>query len=401
LCFLIIYSLNSRKQIMHKHVVCNYRKIRTMKRIYILLLIIITNSCKTENIEKSISGNFTGMNGEFSITLDSIDSDGKSFKIDSIRVINNSFEFKNLRSKKTKKYQIKVISDSLKRTISYITIWFENEDVFIDGLLNKENTYFDTIKVKGGTLNEIQAGFSNIMQKHGDEFERKSSLPENKGKGDSLFNRLVKLIEIDQINFIYLKPNNEISLENIIRLSGQISNDSLELYYNLLDSNLKSSKNGEILFEQKKLDKLKVGDYIQNFTARDLNNKEIAISKFKGKIILLDFWASWCMPCHEQNQKEFSKIYEKFKDENLVIISYSLDKKDAKEKWKEASKKDNITWVNISNLKGFNDPISRQYNISSIPNSFLINQKGIIIKSFIGYNPENETIESEILKLMK
>jgi peroxiredoxin len=373
-----------------------------MKKLFILLLIIVTNSCKNEIIEKkSISGNFKGVNGEFSIILDSIDSDNKEFKIDSISLINNSFEFKNLRSKKTKKYEIKVVSDSLKRTISNITIWFENKDVFIDGALNKENTYFETVKVNGGQLNKIQAEFNNILQKRGNEIDSALALPEHKGKIDSLFKKASKLIKLDQIKFIYQKPNNLISLENMIRLSGQISKDSLELYYNLLDSNLKSSKNGEILFEQKKLNKLKIGDYIQNFTAFDLNDKEIKISDFKGKIILLDFWASWCVPCHEQNQKEFSKLYKKYKDENLVIISYSLDKKDAKEKWKEASKKDNITWINISNLKGFNDPVSRQYNINSIPNSFLIDQEGMIKQSFNGYDPRNEVIEKEILKLMK
>ena len=373
-----------------------------MKKIFILLLIIITNSCKREIIKSdSISGNLKEMNGEFSIILDSIDSENKSFKIDSISVINNSFKFKVPKSKNTKQYQIRIKNDSIKKTITYIPIWFENEDVFITGTLNKLKTYFDTIEVKGGKLNEIEAEYSNIMEKHGAEFERKLSLPENKGKDDSIFNELVKIIEIDQINFIYQKPNNEISLKNMIRLSRGVSKDSLELYYNLLDHNLKNSKNGNILFEQKKLKKLKVGNYIENFTALDLNNNEISISNFKGKIILLDFWASWCVPCHEQNQKEFSKLYKKYKDENFIIISYSLDKKDAKEKWREASKKDNINWVNISNLKGFNDPISKQYSISSIPNSFLIDQKGIIIKSFIGYNPENEIIENEILKLMK
>ena len=76
-------------------------------------------------------------------------------------------------------------------------------------------------------------------------------------------------------------------------------------------------------------------------------------------------------------------------------------KTEDKEKWKEASKKDNIKWINISNLKGFNDPISKQYNITMIPNSFLIDQNGIIVKSFKGYDSENEIIESEILKLIK
>ena len=386
---------------MHNHVVCNCRKTRIMKKLYILLLIIITNSCRNENIEKSIIGNLMGTNSDFLIILDSIDSDNKTYKIDSVRVVNNSFKFSVPKRKKTKSYQIKVISDSLKQPISYLPVWIENEDVFIEGNLNKLKTYFDLIKVRGGRLNKIKNEYDNILIKHSPGIERELSLDKNKGKEASIFNKYKNLIEKDQINLIFKKPNNIISLENILRLSGRISKDSLELYYNLLDNNLKSSKNGKIVFEQKKLNKLIVGNYIENFTAFDLNNKEIGISEFKGKVILLDFWASWCVPCHEQNQKEFSKIYEKYKKENFIIISYSLDKKEDKEKWKEASKKDNIKWINISNLKGFNDPISKQYNITMIPNSFLIDQNGIIVKSFKGYDSENEIIESEILKLIK
>ena len=373
-----------------------------MKKLFILLLIIVNNSCKNEIIEKnSIIGNFKGVNDKLSIILHSIDSDNKKIKIDSLKIINNSFKLNIPKSKNTKQYQIRIINDSLKQTISNITIWFDDKDVLIDGKLNKQNTNFETVKVKGGELNEIQARYNNIIHKLNADLERELTLPENKGKEDSLIAKAMKLIGPNQINFIYQNPNNVISLKNIVRLSRGISKDSLELYYNLLDNNLKFSKNGNILFEQKKLNKLKVGNYIENFTALDLNNKEIAISDFKGKIILLDFWASWCVPCHEQNQKEFSKLYKKHKDANFIIISYSLDNKDDKEKWREASKKDNINWVNISNLKGSKDPISKQYGVSSLPNSFLIDQKGIIIKSFNGYDPSNEVIEEEILKLIK
>ena len=91
---------------------------------------------------------------------------------------------------------------------------------------------------------------------------------------------------------------------------------------------------------------------------------------------------------------------KKYKDQGLTIISYSIDKKSAESSWKAASIKDNIDWVNITNLKGFSDPIAGQYSISSIPNSFLINKEGIIVKSFKGYKKGSNKIEKEIKKLL-
>lgn len=372
-----------------------------MKRIFLLHIIIIVISCTDKNIGKSITGNLNGAENNFFVVLDSIDSNQKNFAIDSVRIVNNSFRFNLSNNIKTKHYQIRVISDSLQRPICNIPVWIQNENVSIEGCLNKKKMYFDLIKVSGGQLNKIQNKFRHILSKYDDGIQRELSLKSNKGKEDSILNKYKILIEKDQIKLIFREPNNVISLENMLRFSGRISKDSLVLYYSLLDNKLKSSKNGKIVFEQKKVNKLKVGFRIENFTAFDLNKKEIAISEFKGKIILLDFWASWCVPCHEQNQKEFSKLHEKYKNKNFALISYSLDRKEDAKKWKKASQKDKIDWINISNLKGFNDPISKQYNISSIPHSFLIDQNGIIIKSFRGYDPKNRIIESEILKLMK
>jgi len=81
-----------------------------------------------------------------------------------------------------------------------------------------------------------------------------------------------------------------------------------------------------------------------------------------------------------------------------VIISYSLDKKSEKKAWLKESENNN--WINISNLKGFNDPVANQYSIYSIPNSFLINREGVIVKSFKGYDKNSNKIENEIKKLL-
>ena len=103
-----------------------------MKKILFLLIIIITNSCKNEKIEiYTINGNITGIHSNFSVKLDSIDSDNKKFKIDSVRVINNTFNFNIPKSKKAIHYEIKIINDSLKQPVSFFRFWFENENISI------------------------------------------------------------------------------------------------------------------------------------------------------------------------------------------------------------------------------------------------------------------------------
>lgn len=369
-----------------------------MKKTILLLLIIISISCKNENDKNNIiSATLTGINGKMSIRLDSIDSNYTNFRVDSIKGFDNVFKFIIPKSDTPKEYRITIFNDSLNEPITFITLWFENEDISISGSLNE----LKELQIKGGKLNDIQNEFINIYKKYSSpEIEKELSSAKNQEESQAIFQKYANLIESDQLNLIFKNPNNLISLSNLIRITNRVSQDSLKLYYKQLDNILRTSKNGELLAEFIKYPKINIGDSVQDFSAKDLEGNLIKLSDFKGKIILLDFWASWCVPCHQQNQKEFSELYEKYKNQNLVIISYSLDVKVAKEAWRKASQNDKISWINISNLKGFDDPISKQYKISSIPNSFLIDQNGTIVNSFNGYDSENSTIEIEIIKLI-
>jgi thiol-disulfide isomerase/thioredoxin len=109
----------------------------------------------------------------------------------------------------------------------------------------------------------------------------------------------------------------------------------------------------------------------------DTNGKAIALSSLQGKVVLVDFWASWCMPCRQENPNVV-RMYEKYKDKGFTVYSVSLD--ESKDAWVKAIKDDNLSWPNhVSDLKGWQSSAAALYGVSSIPATFLLDKEGNII----------------------
>lgn len=102
----------------------------------------------------------------------------------------------------------------------------------------------------------------------------------------------------------------------------------------------------------------------------------VSLKESLGKVTLIDFWASWCGPCRQENINVVA-LYNEFHNKGLNIISVSLDE-DATE-WKEAIFADNLTWTHVSNLKEMKDPIALQYGVTQIPTTFLLDSKGKVV----------------------
>lgn len=139
-----------------------------------------------------------------------------------------------------------------------------------------------------------------------------------------------------------------------------------------------------------KLEKLKVGSVAPDFILPNLDNNPISLSSFRGKYVLVDFWASWCPDCRKENPNIVS-AYEQFKTKNFAILGVSLDRK--REPWIAAIEKDNLTWTHVSDLNGWQSEVARDYAIRWIPTSYLLDPNGIIIAVGLTGNDLINTLE--------
>ena len=140
--------------------------------------------------------------------------------------------------------------------------------------------------------------------------------------------------------------------------------------------------------------RLAVGGQLPDFTANDPDGKKISLSDFKGKYVLVDFWASWCIPC--RNEFPFlKKAYSKYKDKNFEIIGYSIDSEASV--WVSAIENDDTPWVQVSHLLGYKDPVAVNYQINGVPANWLIAPDGKVIAR----NLRGEEVGKVLAKFIK
>ncbi len=198
-------------------------------------------------------------------------------------------------------------------------------------------------------------------------------------------------------DFVKSHPDSYVSVDLMdLFTQGSIQPGLVEPMYNALSKRMKNSE--KILGWVKKLEEAKLAvsgnQTAPSFSMNNTEGKPVSLESYRGSYLLLDFWASWCMPCRAENPNVLA-AYKKYKDKNFKVLSVSLDEQ--KEAWIKAIKEDKLPWTQISDLKGADSEVAKMYNIISIPANVLIDPNGKIV----GKNLKGKALHDRLAELIK
>jgi peroxiredoxin len=336
-------------------------------------------------------------------------ADGKS-TMDSAEVIDGKFSFTGtltdpVMGSLRAKYQ-EVPGAKTIKAISYNRdikqVFLENSKIKVSSVDSFANATIKGSKshaayVSWTDLTKEETAQSAALNKEYSEYYKKKDQA-GMDRIDAAFDKLTEQKNIKNKQYLKDNASSPIAMFVLKQYAGyDINADDVEPLFLALPEVLRASPAGKDMSEKiETAKKTGIGKMAMEFTQNDTLGNPVSLSSFRGKYVLIDFWASWCGPCRQENPNVV-KAFNAYNSKGFTVLGVSLDQPTAKDKWMKAIHDDNLTWTQVSDLKYWKNDVAVQYGIQAIPQNFLIDPQGKIV----GKNLRGEALNKKLAELFK
>lgn len=379
--------------------------------LFALIALVFASCSKVKKGEFLITGTAKGIADGKTVILQTQDAAGTMMvPVDTVKIKDGKFEFKGKINEPT------MYSLSFPDFQNGFPVIVESDEIIVEV---KKDT-INNSRISGTYNNDEFQKFNDEakkIQKKMMDFQKKNMQAFNiaqQQKDTVTINKLIKQnndiqngLKDMMVKYPDTHPKSFISALIVLEMFRDPNFDAKKIrkLYDGFDESLRNTKIAKKIKDQlDALDKVKdapkpkpvaanVGQMAPDFSAKTPQGVTVSLKQSLGKVTVIDFWASWCGPCRKENPAVVA-LYNELHSKGLNIIGVSLDKDAAK--WKEAIAKDKLSWVQVSNLKEFDDPIALQYNIEQIPTTFVLDSTGKIVAKDL----RGEELKAKVMELL-
>ncbi|MGN7824563.1 redoxin domain-containing protein [Chitinophaga sp. 22536] len=331
-------------------------------------------------------------------------SNSKGRLIDSVAINNGSFTFTGKTDIPARAFLFTGNTLSSSFTANRLVFYLEQGKIRIESADS-----IASATVKGGAANTVHQQYkaaSRDVNKRSDALSQKYYATPVAEREQEAFkqqyqadNKAIAAAQQKVVTtFIKAHPNTSVSLDALTEWAGYDPDPAVvEPVFKLLSPAIRKSKAGEHFAAQLESQRrTAIGVIAPEFTQNDTLGHPVALKDFRGKYVLVDFWASWCGPCRQENPNVV-EAFHKYKDKNFTILGVSLDNENGKSFWMQAIHDDKLQWTQVSDLKGWKNEAAKMYGVQGIPANFLIGPDGKIV----GKNLRGEALEKKLASLLQ